>query len=475
MARWLRWLPAAAPALVAGRDGPEEGAALANMSLHDRLDHWLVGRPKECADGATSMVDACCPSDMWSEGDRVLDMLRVRGRDKERTEAEMWPIMKNLGNYPIMPKTYSEKFTDVSTLPPVMLNFSAAAFEVQVSVHIPRLWAVNSREQSFMAQVEMAFRWRDCRLLHHHIIRGVKGPSRGLPAVVAPFNDQYYHFWTMHAEVRSADLQRKGESRVDRKKVDFNGEVTQTLVMEHTIPCQFDFQDLPYDEHTCEIVIWNPTYLQEELRLLPSDSPLSTRATSAGEFHIQGWEVQKGSYPPVGGGGSERVSALVLRFKLRRNPRNLLNTFVAPCMVAWALSYLGLWVDPACPPARITLGSVPMLMLINKQNALIGVMPLMEDVSRLEEWVRTTIIMAGLHMCEYVVVETALLYIRRAKDRSNARDEGVGDGPLSRRMSASQRFHGVMLNLRRWTDFHARWIFLVTYLIICLMYLLPPH
>jgi len=357
------------------------------------------------------------------------------------------------------------------TLPP-----ARGAVTVGAHMEVMRIWAINQKLQSFKIKFQLVLEWRDCRLQWADT-----GPSK---LIINDENEYFSKFWHPRTEVEEQESSVLGMARQEFMWFPHGG-VVNTQLHGADLHCAFDFSELPFDVHNCSVTIVIPQYTSNELDLRwdhkPGEGPevaVSTAALSNSEWDfndISEWTVENVNITHDRGSLQLVHAAIRLTFTITRKSQYQIQSQVVPSVIYWLLSYAGLWVEASAVPGRAALGALPVLMLANKINAVKASMPPIAYSTRLDRFMTATLILAGLIMLEFCVVNSCS---RLAKSmageeaKAKAALEDGGDGAASAKRTDTWRWralHRTAALGRDWLDVHSRWVFLLTFVIVILV------
>jgi len=192
---------------------------------------------------------------------------------------------------------------------------------------------------------------------------------------------------------------------------------------------------------------------------------------------------------------------------MARKSHDYVLEYILPAVVYWLCSYVGFWVDPGAVPGRVALCLTPILTLNNKMGQLRGVLPPINDGFRLMSFMLAALLLIICHLSEYCMLHFATRVVKAVKQRKGesvgagggsggAAEVGLGDrdhrvvavapmgGSQEDREDITTR--GIQMGIwhdyeriefrwamwaQVWLDFHARWFFLVVFVVISLVLL----
>jgi len=374
--------------------------------------------------------------------------------------------------------------TNIASLPPRGAN---EPFAVYLDLRILRIWGINQKMQNYKIKFRSRWMWRDCRLLHGHNESHLAND----PVVYSADNPLLRSLWRMSKnQVAVAELEERAQDiNLESFKAYADGWVENEEVHMITASCSFDFKEMPYDVQHCKLSLnnllfsgrqvqlrWQPPFegSHSKGRLALSNLQNSEWAFAPLEEWVLGEGVSTAGIPDST--DSRTPSKIWVEFTLKRKPASQIQSYVAPAIFFYIMSYAGLWMDPAAAPARVALGLLPVLMLINKGNALKGALPPISEATRLEDFMMfmlagSTIMMSEFCMLNFFTRYAKVLAAQEASAKT-AMEEGnvsVSHGGSLESCRCLCRFRWVLHRIvffgRDWLDFHARWVFAVNLLI----------
>jgi len=359
---------------------------------------------------------------------------------------------------------FSSLMTSASSLPVLGMDPDGKnRTQVFLKLSVSRIWGINQKQQNFKIKFSTQWAWRDCRMLF-------ASTTEGLDVILGNMNPYWDSFWKMSMLVEEQEDHIEIGNDVERMWFAPDGLVVHSKNHLHTVACKFNFEEMPYDQQTCRISITNPFYHNGNLQLRwqpagdhshPDGALEHTVTLSNSEWEIPGvteWVIGNSTRRVWLAGKKLYLSELYAEFTIRRKSYYLLTSYVIPTVIFWLMSYAGLWVDPAAVPGRLSMGLIPVLMLINKHNALKAALPPIAQGTRLENFMTFTLIMAALMLVEYCIVNYVQVQMRSMAARK-AEDEAIGKRPSK----ADRCYHRSVLFVHRWLEFHARWLFVLAW------------
>jgi len=329
------------------------------------------------------------------------------------TGAGFGVLVTNLVNEPITVET---------------LNLLPSKVWLQMQVH--RISDINQKTQTFKMHYTVSFAWRDCRLLHDH----------AWALQVPQHHPDFAKFWSPPFSIKEQEdeiqeMQQK-HHRVTGFGMDF-------FSSEHVsiFRCRFQFAQLPYDEHLCNLSLSLRNHalnVKEDSRGAPRPyvgfvlewHPLGEPITSD-DLTEPEWEVDQGArwnaYTTTGQNfglmKTYEGSVAVASFRIKRRPRAKVMQYVVPTIFFYFVSWVGMFIDVHAVPARTFAVFTPLLMTTNTMNALYSALPQISESTRLSNFVMISLIFNVVHVIEFVLRHYAVTHGTKLMLRHRAEGE----------------------------------------------------
>mmetsp|Transcript_37425 Transcript_37425/g.116580 ORF Transcript_37425/g.116580 Transcript_37425/m.116580 type:complete len:442 (+) Transcript_37425:3-1328(+) len=399
---------------------------------------------------------------------------------KQRQAFDPLLLQRIVSLYPLSP---SQGLTAGGLPPP----FMAPPAKVWAGLTVFRIFDVDQRSQTFKMHHRLKGMYRDCRVLN---------------ACNTMMMDTEHPLWSalwkpawMFEEMQSTH----GSMKRDRVRFSPDGLVHFEAEGVSSFKCAFDFRAMPFDKQTCHITLMVPildaSNLKMELLVTSEYKVVNVMDTHNAEWYIPSsdtWNATNIEVTREVNGNLLPTSALRWTFHLERRSRSMVMNFIAPSVLYYSVSWLGLWIDATAVPARAAIGTLPVLMMTNQIGTLSGIIPPLSYSVRLENFLRVTLAFTVLQMLEFGFVNYAQ---RRKRARSEERESrppgepqplaGTEALPLRpsrlprpswQQVSAIQKrplavSDRLVRALADKLDMHMRWIMLLAYTLTCILIL----
>lgn len=252
--------------------------------------------------------------------------------------------------------------------------------QVQVSIFLLDLDAINSASQNFEANVYFEASWKDPRLADE--ARG-NTITRNLDEV-----------W--HPRLQLLNQQRVWKSLPDVVDIEPDGTVTQRVRVWGYFSQPLDLREFPFDAQTINIQVVAAGYSPDEVMTTPS--PLSGIGNhfSVADWAVTSWRLATDIKVP----GPEGVqdASIAMALDAERLTGYYWIKVIAPLILIVAMSWAVFWIDPKDTGTKISITITAMLTLIAYRFAIGATLPLISYLTRLDLFIlfSTILIYASL-------------------------------------------------------------------------------
>jgi len=322
-----------------------------------------------------------------------------------------------------------------------------------IGLRVDSIFGIDQKKNTFYLKYKLMTTWRDCRTVHNCSW-----------AQLDSNHPEFHNFWIPQFHISEAQ-EELPSMRTDHISIDPDGMVVYESGRVSLVSCPFDLTEFPFDVQTCKLtftVLGYPTlaYVWDPLIDRSGIGIRVENVTKSGEFAIKDWRTSLVSFPQPPPEPPYRTAAQA-QFSLKRNPNVQIRAYVWPTMSFWFASWCGLWIDCSAVPARAAMGAIPLLILINKMNALVSSLPAMSETNALERYMLWILALLCLHVLEFSVVNYALRREREIKAAKGDEEIGAAAADSANRcMNAWVRKTDwcVVNFLNRNLNMHTRWI-----------------
>jgi hypothetical protein len=253
--------------------------------------------------------------------------------------------------------------------------------EVEMTLYMIDLDEVNSAEQNFAASVYYEARWQNTFLMH-------EGPGpihRGITEVWTPRLVIVNQQMAWPAFPGSVEIYPDG-AVVHRQKV--WGRFSQPL----------ELPDFPLDQQTLTIHIAAAGLLQEEVKLVPSESDEGGIASqfSVPNFEVVSWKVEPAPYPSSEDAGA--VPGFKMELVVQRRFGFFVTKIIVPLCLIVMMSWAPRWIDPEQIGTNIGVSTTAFLTLVAYLFATTALLPPVSYITRMDRFIFLSmlVVFAGL-------------------------------------------------------------------------------
>lgn len=256
------------------------------------------------------------------------------------------------------------------------------ATRVGIGMYVINVSRINHIEQVFTIDFALRMNWQDHRL---------KGKA-GLYALS--------EVWHPNVVI----LNQHGINKLldDIVIVDSAGNVRYGQRFWGDLAFKFVVRDFPFDTHTLPIKIASVVYGPGEIEFVEDEYGVSR----AGELSLAGWTVgEKIDFHTRGyyiAGRINELSVVDFEFKAKRHTGFYVWRVVVPLLLIIFMSWTVFFIDPRELESQITISVTSILTVIAFQFTLIGILPKVSYLTRLDKFVQGATILIFLALIESV-------------------------------------------------------------------------
>ena len=157
-----------------------------------------------------------------------------------------------------------------------------------------------------------------------------------------------------------------------------DGAVFWSRQVRFTLTCPMDMAMLPYDSQPCTHMagLYSQTADHVQLKWLPTESGEAIANWKAGDNCVAGWVVTALEQEDVVqryASGNYTYAQATMTFT--RQPASFLLNYMMQSVVMVVISWLGFLIDPEATPARVALGIITVMVVLQNYIALSGELP----------------------------------------------------------------------------------------------------
>jgi hypothetical protein len=277
------------------------------------------------------------------------------------------------------------------------------AIEIEASIIVIDLDAVNDATQSFDANVYVLLSWTDPGI-RQDASRSALASQLWLPDV-ALGNQQVA--WTVLKE--SVHVGAEGSVEMRRG---IWGSFSQPL----------DLRRFPFDRQTLSVILLADADV-EELHFAPDpDRPSGiSGALSVPDWTVTG--VTTSSDPFIVSEGIAPVPAFRLKVSIQRRPLYYVYTMILPLFAVVGMAYAVFWIDPENFGIQIAVASTSMLTVVSYRIAAVQILPRTAYFTDLDQFIAGSTVLVFLALVSTVL--TGIIYRRGDAGRAR-RIDGYG-------------------------------------------------
>jgi len=260
--------------------------------------------------------------------------------------------------------------------------------DVEVRVFLIDLEGVDTVTQSFTANLTMVLRWQDPGLVH-------EGPA----SINMSLDDIWYpRIQILNQQKLTTTLPRTAEVFPD-------GEVVQRQRFWGNFSQPLDLQTFPFDRQSLKVTLANVGFGGEVVNLIPSPNSGISENMTMPDWTVTGWDFVATDFAFED--ESSRIGGVVFSLDVKREVGYFKYKVILPLVLIVMMSWLVFWIDPALAASQISVSVTAMLTMIAYRFALAGMMPRLNFLTSLDNFVLVSTLLVFLAMIE--VVYTAYL------------------------------------------------------------------
>ncbi len=287
----------------------------------------------------------------------------------------------------------------------LLANFEVVAQtpqDVEVTIYLIDIEEVDSRTQSFVANVFVSLRWTDPELAHD-------GPH----AIGKPLDDS----WNYNLQI--LNQQRLVKTFPDSARVTPEGLVTVRQRYWGGFSQPLDLKEFPFDSQRLQLIFVNSGLMSTEQNFIISPNSGLAGHLKIPDWQVQGWDIAAEELPM--GRNNKSISSVVLSVDVKRSVNFFTLKVIFPLILVVAMSWLVFWIGPHLVASKISVGVTTMLTLIAYRFAIGGMVPRLSFLTGLDYFVlgSSVLVFLTLMIVAYTsyLVEKDDLEMARVVDR----------------------------------------------------------
>lgn len=273
----------------------------------------------------------------------------------------------------------------------LMLSFELAAQppqDVEVTVYLIDIEEIDSRTQSFVANLFVSLKWLDPALAHN-------GPG----PIGVPLDD----IWNYNLQI--LNQQRLVKTFLDTANISPEGLVTVRQRYWGGFSQPMELHNFPFDSQQLQISLVRSGIVGSTPNFIISPDSGIADHLKIPDWQVLDWKVMPKNLP-IGRDG-RTVPSVVLTVDIKRSISFFTLKVILPLMLIVAMSWLVFWIGPDLMASKISVGVTTMLTLIAYRFAIGGMVPRLSFLTGLDYFVLGSSVLVFLALM--VVAFTAYL------------------------------------------------------------------
>lgn len=276
---------------------------------------------------------------------------------------------------------------DVTTTRP---DPEGQATPVSIGLYVLDVQDIDAAAQNFTADVYITLSWRDERLR-------LPTPSSAQAHRVVRISDIWEPGLTLinRTEVRVMS--------VDLARVYADGLVVVETRRQALLASPLDLRDFPFDRQELRIDVASTRYGPQELELVLDRE----RSGHMEDFSLAGWDVSTGEASTSDARlAGKRVARFTQRLTARRQSVFFVTKIIVPLSLIVFMAWAVFWIDPEDVGPQLGVATASVLTLIAFQFSLVGLLPEISYLTRIDQFV------LGATLLVFLALGEALLTTR---------------------------------------------------------------
>ncbi|KAA8495450.1 Glycine receptor subunit alpha-2 [Porphyridium purpureum] len=307
---------------------------------------------------------------------------------------------------------------------------SQGPLEVLVFVDFINVFHVNEKAQDMNILMDITLSWTDCRLAFKPF--SLDGGDTEVKYLYQDALTLWFPILEMENRRISTndfdirDAVSAGQSGGMHLISTSEGRVAASMRVQYLTRCAFNFADLPADlTSKCGAnfaMFVDPASLTVLVPMVENASVIPP-INNPPSFVLQNFRYEVGEKKvarPIGllvgdadlTGNSSYFHAL---YDMQRNNYFYSIFGIVPSVISYIVSYVGLFIGAEAAPARVTAAVVPVLALVNLNNAILTGLPPIQYDTKLNVFVLVSMGFCTLHLVEYALVTYARKQARKLR------------------------------------------------------------
>jgi len=262
--------------------------------------------------------------------------------------------------------------------------------KVYVSIYILDLDAIDTAEQSFIANVYFVYRWHDPSHIHD-----------GSGTTIHPLSEVW------HPRIQIANQQKVFPTFPEEVAISPNGEVQYLQRVWGSFSQPLQLKNFPFDQQVFNIQLIAVRYTEGEVQLIPDPQKASGIAdqVSVTDWKITGWKIDNKPFQPSA--DHIPVSAFELSVSAERRMDYFIVNVIVPLFLIVAMSWVVFWIEPkGSSGTKISISVTSMLTLIAYRFAIGASVPKLSYLTRLDEFILWSTVLIFATLLQTVVTSS---------------------------------------------------------------------
>lgn len=289
--------------------------------------------------------------------------------------------------------------------------------KVYMSIVLNNISEINAVTQTMKGEIFLVAKWKDPRLAHS-----------GTGRVVKKLDD----IWDPWLAISNRLNVNKAFS--DVATVLSDGTVIYMQSLYGDFIQDFQFKDFPFDKQNFSVIVVAIGLSAKEVEFVPDPE---VKSGVSDELRLPDWQIMNARADTKGFRYFKEQHALPtfsLLFEGKRVSGYYTLIYIIPLVLIIMMSWMAFWLDPSMSSSQLSVATTSMLTLIAYRFVVIGNLPKISYMTRMDIFVLGSSVLIFLTLLESAITSTI-----------NSR----GNAQLAKKM-----------------DYHCRWIFPLLYLLV---------
>ncbi|XP_076446366.1 glycine receptor subunit alpha-4-like [Babylonia areolata] len=291
---------------------------------------------------------------------------------------------------------------------------SNTATKVEVKLYVDTIDSVNEATMDFTVSLLLHLRWRDHRLLNHHLRTTFEMEQKNF----LEFDSQNIkRIWVPDLFFPNEKLASFHEVMITNKMSRLYPDASILYIsrLSMTLSCPMNLRYYPFDKQSCSIQIMSFGYADDKIVLawmnrtepndpeaLETDSVLVNENVELPQFEVVGsasTRCQKKYHQKSG-----NHSCIEAVFYLERNITYYVVQMYIPSILIVMLSWISFWLTVNSVPGRISLGVLTVLTMTTQSSSVNASLPRVSYTKAIDVWMSTCLVFVFCALLEFAVV-----------------------------------------------------------------------